>query len=75
MAGRPINSKTPLWRKVLALKVRVYRWMERDRGTKYNCAKTMGISRTTFINGGTKWNGSKKLYEDGSWFHDHGYKI
>ncbi len=49
-AGRPLNSKTPLWNNKAAIKVRIYRWMYPD-GTRYGCAKTMAMSRTTVI----KW--------------------
>lgn len=50
-AGRPYNSKTPLWNNKAALKVRIYRWIEFSGGTKYGCAKVMHISRSTVI----KW--------------------
>ncbi len=49
-AGRPLNSKTPLWHNKAAIKVRIYRWMYPE-GTMYGCAKTMVMSRTTVI----KW--------------------
>ena len=50
-AGRPHNNKTPLWRNKAAMKVRAYRWMERENATRSGCAKVMGISRHTAI----KW--------------------
>lgn len=54
VAGRPFNSTTPAWRSKPAIKVRMYHflcYLERETPTKYGCAKTMGISRTTAI----KW--------------------
>ena len=50
-AGRPHNSITPIWRNKAAIKVRIYRWIERDSATKIGCAKIMKMSRTTVI----KW--------------------
>lgn len=50
-AGRPRNSITPIWRNKAAIKVRIYRWIERDSATKIGCAKIMKMSRTTVI----KW--------------------
>lgn len=53
-AGRPHDSKTPLWRNKAAIKVCIYRWLrwhDGVPGTKYNCAQMMEISRTTVI----KW--------------------
>ena len=49
--GRPYNSTTPAWRNKAAIKVRAYRWLERDKATKYGCAQMMQMSRTTVI----KW--------------------
>ena len=49
--GRPYNSTTPTWRNKAAVKVRVYRWLEGDKATKYGCAQMMQMSRTTVI----KW--------------------
>jgi len=48
--GRPRNSLTPPWRNQAAVKVRAYRLLNRN-GSKYDCAKTMRMSRTTVI----KW--------------------
>ena len=51
-AGRPLGSKTPPWKNKAAIKVRIYRWLkwhDGDPGTRYNCAKVMGISRTTVV--------------------------
>lgn len=62
-AGRPYNSITPIWNNKAAIKVRIYHWLkwhDGDPGTKYDCAKMMGISRTTAI----KWWDSMKWTED-----------
>lgn len=69
-AGRPKNSKTPIWRNEAVIKVRVYRYLA-DKGdvppTKSGCAKFMKMSRTTI----NKWwdamewtEKSSKIYND-----------
>ncbi len=66
MAGRPFNSKTPLWRNIPALKVRAYRLLKEDEATRKDCAKITGISRTTAIKwwDEMKWTEEKKtIYE------------
>ena len=50
-AGRPQNSTTPVWRSKPAAKVRAYRFLMDKKGTKADCAKETGLSRTTVI----KW--------------------
>lgn len=49
--GRPLNSKTPAWNNTAAVKVRIYRYLHREKATKRNCSKAMNMSRTTVI----KW--------------------
>lgn len=49
--GRPQNSKTPAWRSKPAIKVRAYRFLMGDKGTKADCANVTNLSRTTVI----KW--------------------
>lgn len=49
--GRPLNSKTPVWNNTAAVKVRIYRYLHREKATKRNCSKAMNMSRTTVI----KW--------------------
>jgi len=53
-AGRPKNSKTPVWRNKAAIKVRIYRYLAENGDvppTKSGCAAFMKLSRTTVI----KW--------------------
>lgn len=50
-AGRPKNSKTPVWRSFAAIRIRAYRYVTGEHGTKYGCARFTGLSRTTVI----KW--------------------
>lgn len=63
-AGRPYNSKTPVWRNKTAIKVRMYHFLcfqEHKTPTKYGCAKYMNISRTTAIKwfDVMKWNNDR----------------
>lgn len=46
-AGRPQNSKTPAWRSTPAAKVRAYRFLMGDQGTKSDCAMVTGLTRKT----------------------------
>jgi len=53
-AGRPFDSKTPLWRNSAAIKVVTYRFLMAYKGmdaSKSGCARYMSLSRTTVI----KW--------------------
>ncbi len=72
MAGRPLNSKTPLCRNLPALKVRAYRLLKEDEATRKDCAKVTGISRTTAIKwwDEMKWTEEKKtVYEKVSFWN------
>jgi len=73
-AGRPYNSNTPEWRSQSAVRVRAYRFVTGDQGNKADCAKRMGLSRTTVH----KWwdrvawtsAGSKNYDEVEAWILD-----
>ena len=49
--GRPHNSTTPARRSKSAIQVRAYRFLIGNSGTKADCARQTGLSRTTVI----KW--------------------
>jgi len=48
-AGRPHNSKTPPSHSKAAVKVRAYRFLMGDKGTKSHCARITGLARKTVI--------------------------
>lgn len=77
-AGRPHNSKTPLWKNKAAIKVRIYRWMRLHddmEESRSECARMMEISRTTVI----KWwdtmmwtkEADNAFHEVQHWYNTH----
>ena len=47
--GRPKDSMMPVWRSKFAIQVRAYRFLMGDKGTRSDCARQTGLSRTTVI--------------------------
>ncbi len=66
-AGRPYNSMTPVWRSKPAAKVRAYRFLMGAKGTKAECARNTGLSRSTVIKW---WNQVEWTPENSQTFND-----
>ena len=58
-AGRPHNSTTPVWKSKPAVKIRAYMCLKGRYATKCDCAREIGLSRTTVY----KWWGEVANYD------------